>query len=168
MDRAWAAAERAWAAEDRAAKASNRRRRASRRGSLEDRGPVEDRGPAEDRGSEDSGERPVFVDRSGRRRRLTIAIGSSLTVFIVIALVTLVAGLSGVAPLSVPGFPDLAKPNKATSSEPNPAPGDPRLVVVPGAATAEPTPTGTPDPSASKSPNRHVPTQTPTHPTRTK
>ena len=48
---------------------------------------------------------PVFVDRSGRRRQMLIAIGASLTVAVVVALVTLVAGMFGVSPLRVPGFP---------------------------------------------------------------
>ena len=137
MDRAWAAAERAWAAVE--------------RGSA----------PA-DRDADD--DRPVFVDRSGRRRRYTVVLGAGLAVVIVVALIMLVAGLSGSAPLNLPGFPDLAKPAKVT-----PGPTTQQSVVPPGAGTVGAgtvgsTPAETPDPTPSTSSPRHVPTQTPSHP----
>src|SRR5262245_48244156 len=57
--------------------------------------PFPDEEPAE--GETDG---PVFVDHSGRRRKVTVLVGASVAVVIVVALVMLAAGLSGVAPLS--------------------------------------------------------------------
>ena len=124
--------------------------------------PFPDEEPAED---EPGG--PVFVDRSGRRRRMAVLIGSSVAVVIVVALVMLVAGLSGVAPLSVPGFPDLAKPapppTVVTTDNPvEPAPG------APGQAGTAANGTSDPPASVDRTTQRRVPTQTPPHPTKTK
>jgi hypothetical protein len=97
---------------------------------------------------------------------MTVMIGSSVAVVIVVALVMLVAGLSGVAPLSVPGFPDLAKPAPpAVGSTPAPD-GQP----APGAgANGSTAPVVGADPSSSvRTSQRHIPTQTPPHPTKTK
>jgi hypothetical protein len=109
--------------------------------------------------------RPVFVDRSGRRRRLAVLVGSSLAVVIVVAIVMLLAGLSGVSPLSVPGFPDVAKQTKAPAVEPSQAPAGQRP-VVPAAQPTTASPTESPSPS--KSSPRHIPTQTPPHPSKSK
>jgi flagellar basal body-associated protein FliL len=125
-----------------------------------------DRAWAEAEPTEDG--RPVFVDRSGRRRRVAIVVGSSLAVVIVVAIVMLVAGLSGVAPLGVPGFPDLAKQTKAPATETTPGPADPRSAVLPVTGPSTPTTTETASPSPSRSSPRHDPTQTPPHPSKTK
>jgi hypothetical protein len=124
--------------------------------------PFPDEEPAE--GETDG---PVFVDHSGRRRRMAVLIGSSVAVVIVVALVMLVAGLSGVAPLGVPGFPDLAKPAPPAGGS-TPAP-DGQLSRGAGPNGSSDSPVVSADPSSSvRTSQRRIPTQTPTHPTRTK
>jgi hypothetical protein len=59
---------------------------------------------------------PIFVDRSGRRRRMVAVLGTAIAVVIVVALVAVAAGLSGVSPLRVPGFPDLTKPTNGPAA----------------------------------------------------
>jgi hypothetical protein len=48
----------------------------------------------------------VFVDHSGRRRRAVAVAGSALGVAILLALVVLGVGLSGVSPVVLPGLPN--------------------------------------------------------------
>jgi hypothetical protein len=48
---------------------------------------------------------PVFVDRSGRRRRLFTSLGAGLGVVLVVGCVLLVAGLMGSSPVPLPGLP---------------------------------------------------------------
>jgi hypothetical protein len=106
--------------------------------------------------------RPVFVDRSGRRRRLVVASGAAAAVLILLALITLVAGFSGAAPLHVPGFPDFGKAPDAGAQTPNP--GD-ATGADSGGTGPENTQNAVPGASASVDPTRrHTPTQTPTHP----
>jgi len=120
--------------------------------------PFPDEEPAE---GENDG--PVFVDHSGRRRRLAVLIGSSAAVVIVVALVILATGLSGVAPLSVPGFPDLGRPAPAPVVAPSPDPAQREPGNAPTAASGAAL-----SPTPSRTSPRHIPTQTPPHPTKTK
>jgi hypothetical protein len=53
----------------------------------------------------DSATDPVFLDRTGRRRRLFVAAGSVGGLVLLIAAVALVAGFTGTGPGSVPGWP---------------------------------------------------------------
>ena len=48
---------------------------------------------------------PVFVDRSGRRRRLFTVIGAAAGVLLVLALSLLIAGILGASPVPLPGLP---------------------------------------------------------------
>jgi hypothetical protein len=48
---------------------------------------------------------PVFVDRSGRRRRLFTGLGAGFGVVLVVGCVLLVAGLMGSSPVPLPGLP---------------------------------------------------------------
>lgn len=48
---------------------------------------------------------PVFVDRSGRRRRLFTGLGAGLGVLLVLGSLLLVAGLLGSSPVPLPGLP---------------------------------------------------------------
>jgi hypothetical protein len=47
----------------------------------------------------------VFLDPTGRRRRLVVAAGLGLGGILLAAIAVLVAGLSGAAPLPLPGLP---------------------------------------------------------------
>ena len=48
---------------------------------------------------------PVFVDRSGRRRRLFTSLGAGLGVLLAAGSLLLVAGLMGSSPVPLPGLP---------------------------------------------------------------
>jgi hypothetical protein len=107
--------------------------------------------------------RPVFVDRTGRRRRIVLLAGVSLATILVSGLVVLAIGISGGAGWHVPGFPvgedvvngadvgSTPTPTLAPESE-SPEPNSSAVgAVAPGA---------TPDPTSP----RRFPTQTPPHP----
>jgi hypothetical protein len=47
---------------------------------------------------------PVFLDRTGRRRRIVVAVGAAATVLLALLLLALLAGLTGVRG-AVPGWP---------------------------------------------------------------
>ena len=113
---------------------------------------------------------PVFVDHSGRRRRMFAIAGSAAAVVLLVALIMLGAGLFGVAPLRVPGFPDLGKANNgaAPSVTPGPEPITGGGGAGPARAEQGSTPSPTGSPTVAPSSPRHVPTQTPPHPTKTK
>lgn len=122
---------------------------------------------------------PVFLDRTGRRRRLFVAAGSVGGLVLLIAAVALVAGFTGTGPGSVPGWPGgaeelrVGRPDAAvsvrprTTRPPEPAPAAVRRTTAPVApVTRVPAPTSaTPGissvPSRSTNPHRRVPTHTP-------
>jgi hypothetical protein len=73
---------------------------------------------------------PVFVDRSGRRRRLFTVIGAGIGVALLLSLGLIIAGLFGAAPVHVPGLPSsggvAAQPGISESAgpgEPSPTAG---------------------------------------------
>jgi hypothetical protein len=134
---------------------------------------------------------PVFVDRTGRRRRLIALAGSAGGLVLTVALFALVVGFTGAGPVSIPGWPDSAgavigepatrPPSDArrpTTPRPQdaertaePSPIRPGADVSPSATvTPTPSPTASATPSASPSPTKgrasrptHTsdPTQTP-------
>jgi len=105
------------------------------------------------------GDDPVFVDRTGRRRRLIAIAGSTGGLVLTLMLLALVAGFTGVGPASVPGWPDAAaavdgsqpKPSRtAPSARPSPRPAEPAPVGRPRRpASSAAVPAATPTPSAS-------------------
>jgi hypothetical protein len=102
----------------------------------------------------------VFLDQSGRRRRLVVAGGVALGVMLLAGLLVLLAGFSGASGLHVPGFPDA----NSVDGELEPTPDATDTV------TDEPASFGTDPavgPSESASPDRtsprRIPTQTPSH-----
>jgi len=120
---------------------------------------------------------PVFLDRTGRRRRLFVAAGSIGALVLLIAAVALVAGFTGTGPGSVPGWPGgadelrVGRPDAAVSVRPRktrpPAttPAAVQRTTAPVAlVTTPPAPTSaapSSTPAASTNPHRRVPTHTP-------
>jgi hypothetical protein len=98
----------------------------------------------------------VFLDRSGRRRRLFTIVGTGLAAAALAALGLLVSGLSGASPLHLPGLPADAAPGGGGGRTPShagpvpaglpspPARARPTPALSPGAAAGangSPTPT---------------------------
>jgi hypothetical protein len=107
--------------------------------------------------------RPVFVDQSGRRRRLVVFVGVALGLFLVTGLIVLLAGFSGASGLHVPGFPDLGPANGADqgpASAETPEPTEEPATLDGGALDPAPEASTAVEPSTP----RRVPTQTPSHP----
>lgn len=108
---------------------------------------------------------PVFVDRTGRRRRLVAIAASAAGLVLVLVALAMFVGFTGVGAGRLPGLPGAVDPVATVA----PAPG--------GSATAQPL-EHTPWPSVTRaaasptnsagsptrSPNGHRPTQTPSHP----
>src|ERR1700730_17206611 len=105
-------------------------------------------------------DKAVFVDRSGRRRRMAVVVGSALATILVASLVLLVVAVSGASNVHIPGFPDVGHQAGAGDSTPSPTvPADPVLPQSPprtggalagGARTPSPTATSAPSASATK------------------
>src|SRR5690349_814358 len=75
---------------------------------------------------------PVFLDRTGRRRRLVAAVSAAATLLLVLIVVALFAGLTGVGPDSMPGWP--ASDRQPQRVQPTPRQPEP----APSAATESP------------------------------
>ncbi|MEU7819435.1 hypothetical protein [Catellatospora sp. NPDC049133] len=117
--------------------------------------------------------RPVFVDRTGRRRRLFTVLAAGGGVALTLMLGIVVAGFLGVEGAGLPGLPQLLpdRPVAEESAEPSPSPSTPEPLPQPG-ATASPSPTkttGEPStaPTAAPSTRGNRPTDRP-HPTASK
>jgi len=116
--------------------------------------------------------RPVFFDRSGRRRRFAVLLGTGLATALLTGLGALAVALSGSTGVDVPGFPDSdrradAPDDPLATTEPRTTPG---LGGPPGQAGTDPasvvaTPTVTP--SSERPGNGRNPSRTP-HPKPTK
>ena len=113
--------------------------------------------------------RQVFLDRSGRRRRLAVLMGTSFAVALVAGLGLLVVALSGAASGEVPGFPDRDRhadaPGVAPAATPSPTtrpagPADPGSGAEPPPASS----TTTATPSGTRPGNGRNPTHTPPRP----
>ena len=103
--------------------------------------------------------RPVFLDQSGRRRRLVVASGIALGVILLAGLVVLLAGFSGASGLHVPGFPDANPVN--VEPEPTPTENVTEEPATFGTTPADASPSASPDPDRTSP--RRIPTQTPSH-----
>ena len=114
---------------------------------------------------------PVFVDRTGRRRRLFAATGAAGGVLLAIASLALVAGLTGAGDSSLPALPEatVTKTHAATPSATTRSPeSTPTRTARPEerGGTATPATTTTPPqagvtPSPTHTNNRRVPTNRP-------
>lgn len=84
---------------------------------------------------------PVFVDRTGRRRRLTVLAGVGAGTALLVSLVVIVAGLFTGSPTVVPAWPDSDGARKATSRPQvvqRKTPGAPGTSTVPNPERAIP------------------------------
>jgi hypothetical protein len=118
--------------------------------------------------------RPVFLDRSGRRRRIAVFLGAGLATALTAGLGLLVVALSGASSVDLPGFPDAGQHEVApepvitrtppvTTTPPDRRQANP-TGTTDGATTAAPTPTTTtPDhPGNGRNPTRTPPRPRPT------
>lgn len=124
--------------------------------------------------------KPVFVDRSGRRRRLVRVAGATVGLTLTLAAALMVAGFTGAGPGHLPLLPDPAGDRMGTATKAPrpavvPAPSSPRPSRIPDAPTTRPTrssgvaatatvtatPATTATPAPSRSGHRRVPTHTP-------
>lgn len=117
--------------------------------------------------------RPVFVDRTGRRRRLFTVLAAGGGVALTLMLGIVIAGFLGVEGAGLPGLPQLLpdRPAAEESAEPEPSASTPEPLPQPG-TTASPSPTkttGKPSeaPTAAPSTRGNRPTERP-HPTQSK
>jgi hypothetical protein len=100
---------------------------------------------------------PVFLDRSGRRRRVLVAVGGAAVVAITGAVVALALALGGGAGQAPPGLPDARVPHGG--SQPAISHATPATV----SSTAVPAARASPSPTRPGNGHRHTPTQTPSH-----
>ncbi len=131
---------------------------------------------------ESGGVDPVFLDPTGKRRRLFVAAGSAGGLLLLVAVVALIAGFTGSGPGSVPGWPDSGKELRisrldsavsvqSATTAPEPAattkarPADrPTAPVTTAAVTTAPEPSSAApsvSPSAPVNPHRRVPAHAP-------
>lgn len=99
---------------------------------------------------------PVFVDRSGRRRRLILIAGTAGTLVLLAAIVALLAGFTGAGPAVVPGWPgaDAGRPAPnarvaGTRSSPPPPVATASARPSPQATVAAPPSSSAPAPAPS-------------------
>ena len=102
----------------------------------------------------------VFVDRTGRRRRLVVAAGLGLAGVLLAALAVLVAGLTGAGPLPLPGLPGAnhgVMRGEVGAVDPAPSPSNRRRTPSP---TPNPVPAAATGGSPTASPTASTPTPT--------
>lgn len=117
----------------------------------------------------------VFVDGTGRRRRVVAVIGAGLAAALLVALGLLVSGLFGMSPVHLPGLPNgagaPARGRSPSAAAPEPSATRSRSVPsrlpTPSAAAPARTPTAG-QASASATPHGRRPSQTPSHPGQSK
>jgi hypothetical protein len=120
--------------------------------------------------------RPVFLDRSGTRRRVLTVVAAALGVGLCGALTLLVLAFAGASPVSIPGFPQGHAVTGAPSAGPGARAGASLPIgtgdtagTVPGRAaspTSAAVPSTTPLPTTTK-PGHQV-SHTPPHPTKSR
>ncbi|HET8683580.1 MAG TPA: hypothetical protein VFM54_17195 [Micromonosporaceae bacterium] len=88
----------------------------------------------------------VFVDRSGRRRRLVTLVGAGLGVLLVASLSILLAGMFSSGPVAIPGWPDAgARPAEgAATPQPTDAGPTPDGTAPAAGTTTAPAPQASP------------------------
>lgn len=98
---------------------------------------------------------PVFVDGTGRRRRLAVFAGGGIGVGLLVSLTLIVVGLFTGSPLPVPGWPEPGSQHQQegnvadnTVRSPTAGPGEPTASTT-GTATTSGSPGQTPRPTSS-------------------
>lgn len=118
---------------------------------------------ADNRGGHRLHGRPVFLDRSGQRRRRFVLIGGAVAAALVVSLAMLALGFMGTSSGHVPGFPDAERPPSPAAPSPRASATQPAETAAPSTPTSS-TPAPKPSPStASPSPTsrRHFPSHPP-------
>jgi hypothetical protein len=122
----------------------------------------------------------VFVDGTGRRRRVLLTAGVAGVALLLATAIGLLVALTGTSGQALPGLPgSTARPHAASTGHGGPGAATPSIggtgtpsTAAPGTAATAPTtpppPVTTSTASLSPSPStgnprRHVPTQTPSH-----
>ncbi|HZM75579.1 MAG TPA: hypothetical protein VFC19_07615 [Candidatus Limnocylindrales bacterium] len=113
-------------------------------------------------------DKPIFMDASGRRRRLFTMIAAAAGVLMTTAVVILVAGFVGPSAGHLPGLPDLQPAQQQEVAKlPQPEPGDP--TTAPPRAGNGSAPAIAPSTSDTRgNGNGNIPTSRPDHPHPTK
>jgi hypothetical protein len=107
---------------------------------------------------------PVFVDHTGRSRRLVAAAATAGALILTLAVLALLAGFTGVGPVPVPGFP-AARTGHATPTQPATQRTDPTPATTPAplaAASAVTSRPATAGPSSGAPSVTSAPTVSPT------
>jgi hypothetical protein len=118
---------------------------------------------------------PVFVDRTGRRRRIVGLAGAAAALVLFVTAVIMLAGFTGAGGARLPGLPGLgnaqipgAAPAPGQSATAHPTSHTPRPQGPDGGGSVNPSTGAGGGASATPSPSvttrRTVPTQTPSHP----
>jgi hypothetical protein len=102
---------------------------------------------------------PVFVDHTGRRRRLVAAAATAGALVLTLAVLALLAGFTSVGPVPVPGFP-AARTGHAKPTQPTFPQTDPTPATTPASAVTSRPPTA--GPSAGAPSVTSAPTASPT------
>ncbi|GAB4056695.1 hypothetical protein GCM10028775_56920 [Catellatospora paridis] len=115
----------------------------------------------------------MFVDRTGRRRRLFTVLAAGGGIALTLMLGVVVAGFLGVDGAGLPGLPQLLPDRPAAEESPSPAPADstpqprPQPVTEPSASPTKTTGKPSAAPSSSSTIHGNRPTDRP-HPTASK
>jgi hypothetical protein len=111
--------------------------------------------------------KPIFVDSTGRRRKLFTMIAAAAGVLLATSVVVLVAGFFGAGPSYLPGLPDLQPAQQEVARVPDGPPSSDPALPRPAPATTSPQNGNNPAPTVSTSDTRgngNRPTHTPGHP----
>lgn len=113
----------------------------------------------------------IFVDHTGRRRRVVTALAAGAGVLLTTAMVILVAGFTGVGPSPLPGLPALNPAQqeiaRVPAQAPPPSSSAPRPAAEPTDTTATTAPARGGPPTSTQDPRGNRPSRT-AHPQPTK
>lgn len=113
---------------------------------------------------------PVFVDESGRRRKLATFIGVGIGTGLLLSLVLILASLFGASPVPLPGLPSEIGPNiQQVEQQPDATAGPGQQATsTAGGGTTAPRVAGTATPAVTATDKVHGPPTDRAHPTQTR